>query len=184
MVTYSPRPRAVRGPRSFTPRRLVLGAATLALVILTLGSAASVGATAPAGCVPINYTTCLSNGVYYVNGAPVATIPTADTAPYAAIPGSATVYINGNVANGGYPPNTVLFTYYDPRYGVVSVATDSSGHLIDVNAATGRRVYPIYPDYGYAGDDVGGYYAGGYYGLGCPAGNDACVASYSYYGGN
>jgi len=57
----------------------------------------------------------------------------------------------------GYPPNTVVSTYYDPRYGEVSVVTDASGNLIDVNAATGQRIYPVFPDYGYG-------YAGGYLG--------------------
>src|SRR5436190_21102510 len=52
-------------------------------------------------------------------------------------------------AQSPYPPNTVVSTYYDPRYGVVSVVTDQYGNLIDVNAATGQRIYPIYPDYGY-----------------------------------
>ena len=45
----------------------------------------------------------------------------------------------------GYAPNTVVSTYYDPRYGVVSVQTDATGNLIDVNAATGQRIYPVSP---------------------------------------
>src|SRR5438067_1030566 len=118
MIARSRHTRSGRGPRCSPLRRLALGAVTLVLIVLALGSAASVGATAPAGCVPVNYTTCLSNGVYYVNGVPAATIATAYASPYTGIPGYATGYINGNVANGGYPPNSVLFTYYDPRYGV------------------------------------------------------------------
>ncbi|MDQ6603241.1 MAG: hypothetical protein M3Z19_10995 [Chloroflexota bacterium] len=50
-------------------------------------------------------------------------------------------------AQSAYPANTVVSTYFDPRYGEVSVVTDASGNLIDVNAATGQRIYPVYPDY-------------------------------------
>lgn len=50
-------------------------------------------------------------------------------------------------AQSGYPANTVVSTYFDPRYGEVSVVTDASGNLLDVNAATGQRIYPVYPDY-------------------------------------
>jgi hypothetical protein len=50
-------------------------------------------------------------------------------------------------AQSTYPPNTVISTYYDARYGEVSVVTDAYGNLIDVNAVTGQRIYPIYADY-------------------------------------
>jgi len=50
-------------------------------------------------------------------------------------------------AQSVYPPNTVVNTYYDPRYGEVAVVTDASGNLIDVNAATGQRIYPVFADY-------------------------------------
>ncbi|MDQ2785521.1 MAG: hypothetical protein M3Y58_11040 [Chloroflexota bacterium] len=50
-------------------------------------------------------------------------------------------------AQSAYPPNTVVSTYFDARYGEVSVVTDASGNLIDVNAATGQRIYPVYADY-------------------------------------
>jgi hypothetical protein len=50
-------------------------------------------------------------------------------------------------ASSAYPPNTVVSTYFDARYGEVSVVTDASGNLIDINAATGQRIYPLYPDY-------------------------------------
>jgi hypothetical protein len=63
-----------------------------------------------------------------------------------------------------YPPNTVISTYVDPRYGVVSVVTDQWGNLIDINAATGQRIYPVYADYGYWGGYVGPSYVNGYYG--------------------
>jgi hypothetical protein len=65
-------------------------------------------------------------------------------------------------AQSVYPPNTVISTYFDARYGEVSVVTDASGNLIDVNAVTGQRIFPIYPDY--ASPYSGAYpaYAGGY----------------------
>ena len=70
----------------------------------------------------------------------------------------------------GYPPNTVISTYFDPRYcnGLVSVVTDGSGNLINVCTTTGQRVYPVYPDfapyYGYAYKGYGPFvYAGGVY---------------------
>jgi hypothetical protein len=52
----------------------------------------------------------------------------------------------------GYPPNTAISTYVDPRYcnGLVSVVTDASGNLIDVCTTTGQRIFPVYPDYGIA----------------------------------
>jgi len=45
-------------------------------------------------------------------------------------------------AQSGFPPSMVVSTYFDPRYGEVSVVTDASGNLIDVNALTGQRIYP------------------------------------------
>jgi hypothetical protein len=50
-------------------------------------------------------------------------------------------------AQSAYPPNTVVSTYFDARYGEVSVVTDANGNLIDINAQTGQRIYPVYPDY-------------------------------------
>ena len=50
-------------------------------------------------------------------------------------------------AQSAYPPNSVISTYFDARYGEVSVVTDASGNLIDINAATGQRIYPVYADY-------------------------------------
>ena len=44
-------------------------------------------------------------------------------------------------------PNTVVNTYYDARYGEVAVVTDANGNLIDVNAVTGQRIYPVFADY-------------------------------------
>src|SRR3954465_14939003 len=74
--------------------------------------------------------------------------------------------IGGTAASAAspYPPNTVVSTYFDPRYGAVSVVTDQWGNLINVNAATGQRIYPVYADYAPAGVYVAPNYANGYYG--------------------
>ena len=53
--------------------------------------------------------------------------------------------------NTGFPANAVLRSYFDPRYGFVSVVTDGSGNLIDVNSQTGQRIYPAFPDFGIGG---------------------------------
>lgn len=66
-------------------------------------------------------------------------------------------------AESTYPPNTVISTYYDARYGVVSVVTDAYGNLIDINAATGQRIYPIYADYAPGAVYTNGVYANGVY---------------------
>ena len=50
-------------------------------------------------------------------------------------------------AQSAFPANTVVSTYFDARYGEVSVVTDASGNLIDINAATGQRIYPAFADY-------------------------------------
>lgn len=103
-------------------RWVLAGAASAVLFVLAVMQGAAVGAAAPTAydnTVCINYTTCY----------PMATTNTST----------------------GYPANTVVSTYVDPRYcnGIVSVVTDSSGNLIDVCAATGQRIYPLFPDYGY-----------------------------------
>ena len=70
-------------------------------------------------------------------------------------------------AQSTYPPNTVISTYYDARYGVVSVVvsvvTDAYGNLIDINAATGQRIYPIYADYAPGVAYTNGVYTNGVY---------------------
>lgn len=119
-------------------RWAVLGAAGVIALILALSHSMSASAAAP--CVQINYTTCVAYGASYVGG-------------------NAVGY---TTANSGYPPNTVISTYYDPRYGIVSVVTDATGNLIDVNAA-GQRFYPL-PDYGYGAGYIAGNYLGGYVG--------------------
>jgi hypothetical protein len=103
-------------------------------LILALSHSMAAGAAAPvayqANCIPINYTTCVTNGTTLVNGNVGAT--------YA-------------VPTSGIAPNSVVSSYFDPRYGFVSVVTDSSGNLIDVNSATGQRIFPVFPDYGFGG---------------------------------
>jgi len=147
-------------------RWAVLGAAGVIALILALSHSMSASAAAP--CVQINYTTCVTPGVSYIGGNTVA-------------------YTN---VNSGYPANTVVSTYYDPRYGVVSVVSDGSGNLIDVNAATGQRIYPIFPDYGYGAGYVAGNFIGnptfingnvcnGVYG--CPNGFNGFVGN-GFYG--
>ena len=54
-------------------RWLIFGAA-LGLCMLALSHADAVGAQAPANCIPINQTSCLSNGVIYTNGTATANI--------------------------------------------------------------------------------------------------------------
>jgi hypothetical protein len=67
-------------------------------------------------------------------------------------------------AQSAYPPNTVVSTYFDARYGEVSVVTDPNGNLIDINAQTGQRIYSVYPDYNsaYTNGYVAPAYTNGY----------------------
>jgi hypothetical protein len=106
-------------------------------------------------------------------------------------------------AQSGYPANTVVSTYVDPRYcdGLVSVVTDQYGNLIDVCTTTGQRIYPVYLDYGYAtpgyaapayvngnafynGFNNGLYNYPAYLGANnvCPSGNFSCYAAYPFAG--
>lgn len=122
-------------------------------------------------------------GVYYTNGTPTATIAPVYVAPsYSYVIPS---YVVPNTTSSGYPPNTVISTYYDPRYGVVSVVTDSGGNLININAATGQRIFPIFPDYGYGYGYLSGYYRGIPYVnpniAACPIGNYSCLRN-AYFG--
>ncbi|MGI8856823.1 MAG: hypothetical protein ACR2JW_13820 [Thermomicrobiales bacterium] len=97
-----------------------------------------------------------------------------------------------------YPPNTVVSTYVDLRYcnSSISIVSDSGGNLINVCDATGRRIFPIYPDGGYpaaatqyvvppatnanpfANPFTNGAYANGAFlnGTGCPISGGACAA--------
>lgn len=118
-------------------RWAVVGAASAILFVLAMMQGGSVGAAAPTtydNPVCINYTTCY----------PTSTTTTATT------------------TTTGLPGNAVVSTYVDPRYcnGLVSVVTDSSGTLIDVCTATGQRIYPVFPDYGYGAGFVGSNFIG------------------------
>ncbi len=180
-------------------RWLVLGAAGLIALVLALGHAASVGAAAPATydtTICINYFTCYNTAtgapVSNTNsGYPTYTIPTVNN--------GAPTYTAPNV-NSGYAANTVVSTYFDPRYcnGIVSVVTDQYGNLIDVCAATGQRIFPVFPDFGFApafvnpnvffnGAFPNGCPAGNFSCLnafpnGCPAGNFSCLGSFPFFG--
>jgi hypothetical protein len=182
MVLRPFHPRVARGNGRFPVRRLLPGAIGLALLMLGLSGIAANAATPPAGCVPISYTACVANGVTYTSNPNAiysnATVYTAVSAP------AYVAYTAPTTASTGYPPNTVISTYFDPRYcgnGAVSVVTDSSGNLIDVCTSTGVRIYPVFADYGYGygyGYPYG--YVGGYYG-GCPVGNYTCLRAGGYY---
>jgi hypothetical protein len=137
-------------------RKVFLGLiAGAALFVVWIGTTIAVGAAASDGdaVICMNYNTCYDSNTGMLvpnpNANGVGTAPT--TVPYA--PG-APIYAPQTAAyapsGSGYPPNTVINTYFDPRYGTVSVVTDASGNLIDINAATGQRIYP-YPDYGFYG---------------------------------
>jgi hypothetical protein len=105
-------------------RWVILGAAAMAFVALGMMYSVSVGAAAPAS---------------YQAPYPVTTT-TGSTTTTASM-----------TSTSGYPPNTVISTYADPRYcnGLVSVVTDNSGNLIDVCTTTGQRIFPVFPDNGY-----------------------------------
>jgi len=119
-------------------RWAIVGAASAILFVLAMMQGGSVGAAAPAtydNTVCINFTTC------YPTAATTSTATTTTT---------------------GIPGNAVVSTYVDPRYcdGLVSVVTDSSGHLIDVCTTTGQRIYPVFPDYGFGAGFVGSNFIG------------------------
>jgi hypothetical protein len=148
---------AMRDASRSLMRWVVLGAASLVLFVLAAAhSASSVGAATP--CIQINYTTCVNYTV------PTYTAPTYVVPSYVAPTYVAPSYVApATTASTGYPPNAVISTYYDPRYGEVSVVTDASGNLIDINAATGQRIYPVFPDngYGFAPGFLGANYING-----------------------
>ncbi len=162
-------------------RWLILGAAGLIALVLALSHPASVGAAAPAtydNTICINYFTCYNSatgaGVPNTNsGYPMYTIP--------------------NV-NSGYPSNTaVAAPYFDNRYGFVQVVTDGSGNLIDINPATGQRIFPFLPDFGFGAGFVGpsyinsnvtfdGTFPNAFGNNGCPVGNFSCLGFDSFFG--
>jgi hypothetical protein len=169
-------------------RRLILaliaGAAILVVWIATTIAVGAAGADNDA-TICINYSTCYDSntGILVSNPNPIPA-PTTYTAPvYAPVP-VAYSPTTGTSATG-YPPNTVISTYFDPRYGVVSVVTDGSGNLIDINAATGQRIYPFYPDYGYGygygygyTNGVNGLYSGNVYNAYSPWGYGVWYGGY------
>lgn len=114
-------------------RKFVAGAVGVLMLILTLGSTVSVGASAPAnvftahGCTVGNYQ-CLYGTPYYYGVAPYVGTPYV-YAYYTAVPG--------------------VVSYFDPRYcgdGRVSIVPDKDGNLINVCTSTGVRIFPIYGD--------------------------------------
>lgn len=134
-------------------RKLVMGLVVGgALFVAAIGMSLAVGAASGTDEVPIciNYSTCYDNGTAVANPS-------------------------------GYPANTVVSTYFDPRYcnGAVSIVTDSSGNLINVCAATGQRIYPVYSDYG---SYYGGIYNRGIYNGYTPYVYNGGVP-YRYFGG-
>lgn len=124
-----PAPRPDRDTLLPLLRWLILGAA-LGLSVLALSRASAVGAQAPADCIPINQTSCFSNGVIYTNGTPTANIglPSSNVVPGYVVPGIAYPYYGygGYVAPyyrspyyGGYYTN-----YYTENYGYLGTSCD------------------------------------------------------------
>ncbi|MGI8689791.1 MAG: hypothetical protein ACR2M3_14545 [Thermomicrobiales bacterium] len=111
-------------------RWAVLGAAGVIALILALSHSMTASAQVPTtNCIPISYGNCVTTGVPFTNVGSTY-IPT----------------------NTGIPANAAASApYFDPRYGLVQVVTDSSGNLIDINPQTGQRIYPVFPDYGIGG---------------------------------
>ena len=151
-------------------RWAVLGAAGIVALALALSHGMSAGAAAP--CIQINYTTCVATAGY--------TVPTYVAPAYVAPTYVAPSYVApATTSASGYAPNTVVSSYYDPRYGPVSVVTDATGNLIDINSATGQRIYPYAPDYNYGYGFVGGNYVGANY-----VGGNYAFNGYTGYNGN
>lgn len=158
-------------------RWVVLGAASLVLFVFAAAHSGSVGAATPAtsaGTYCISFYTCYNTPGY---SAPVYTGPTYTTPVYTAPTYVAPAVVAApavTTSASGYAPNTVVSSYYDPRYGPVSVVTDATGNLIDINSATGQRIYPYAPDYGY------GYVGGSYFGANYIGSNIAYNGGYNY----
>lgn len=113
-LTAVPTPRPDRDMLVPLLRFLILGAA-LGLCILALSRADRVGAVAPADCIPINQTSCLSNGVIYTNGAPTANIGTPGST---VIPGYAFPFAGYPFAGYGSYVGANYFPYYRGYYGI------------------------------------------------------------------
>ena len=118
-------------------RVLAIGALMAMAIAASVPVGAAAGDNDQVGCIPINYTTCVQPVTGYT--APAGTTYTAPaTTTYAA-------------PTQTLPGNSLVTTYVDPRYcfdGLVSVVTDSTGHLINVCTSTGQRIYPVFPDFG------------------------------------
>lgn len=115
---------------SFLPllRWLILGAA-LALCIVALSRADAVGAQAPANCIPINQTSCLSNGVIYTNGTATANIglPNSVVLPGYIVPGiTYPAYGYGSYVGANYWPYFGAYynNFYTENYGYLGTDCD------------------------------------------------------------
>lgn len=166
------------------------------LFVVALAASGPVGAADTggdqAGCIPINYTTCVTPS----SGATLTTTPGTP----ACIPINYTTCVppvSGapvNTPTATLPANSLVTTYFDPRYcdGFVSIVTDGSGNLINVCTTTGQRIFPVFPDFAPYGGFVGNGYLPYFSGTGyAPAyvnggfvNTMAPVASYAAYNGN
>lgn len=123
-----PAPRSDRDMLLPLLRWLILGAA-LGLCILALSRADRVGAAAPANCIPINQTSCLSNGVIYTNGTPTANIGTPGST---VIPGYAVPVVGypfygyGGYVGANFLPNYGGYygNFYPGYYGYLGTNCD------------------------------------------------------------
>ncbi len=113
-------------------RWLILGAA-LGLCLLALNRADAVGAAAPANCIPINQTSCLSNGVIYTNGTATATIgqPNSIVLPSYAVPGIAYPFFGyGGYVGANYSPAFPAYyggyynNFFSENYGYLGTNCD------------------------------------------------------------
>jgi hypothetical protein len=133
--------------------RVLAVGALMAIAVAVSVPVGAAGDSDQVGCIPINYTTC----VQPVSGT------TTTTAPVYTAPAQATL-----------PGNSLITTYFDPRYcgdGLVSLVTDATGHVINVCTATGVRIYPVFPDFGGYGGFFNGYF-----------GNRAVPYAYNWWG--
>ncbi|MDQ6907336.1 MAG: hypothetical protein M3176_10950 [Chloroflexota bacterium] len=127
-------------------RWAVLGAAGVIALIIALSNSMTASAAAPVAyqtnCIPINYGTCVQNGVYGT--------------------------VNNGFYGGGYGAfnGNVVSVTSDNRYcgGVVYIVNEG-GNLID-RCPNGARVFPVFPDYG-----VGGVFGNGFVGNNFIGGN-------------
>ena len=115
-------------------RWLILGAA-IGLCLIILVRAEAVGAAAPPGCIPINQTSCLSNGIIYTNGVATMNIgqPNSVVVPGYVVP----AYYGGGYGNyvvGNYLPfygrnyggyfNNYYNNFYTENYGYLGTNCD------------------------------------------------------------